>query len=107
MCVILPFMILAWGTAYKLSLYTTAKREAPAKVSTRGSDAAKSSVSHAIDGHKVVGNGIVPSLPVNSSRVLPEFRDAASAEFHPVILSLHSAPNLAARPPPIKAHFAS
>jgi hypothetical protein len=69
--------------------------------------AAKSSVSHAIDGHKVVGNGIVPSLPVNSSRVLPEFRDAASAEFHPVILSLHSAPNLAARPPPIKAHFAS
>jgi hypothetical protein len=78
LCVILPFMILAWGTAYKLSLYTTAKREAPAKVSTRGSDAAKSSVSHAIDGHKVVGNGIVPSLPVNSSRVSPEFRDAAS-----------------------------
>ena len=46
---VLPFMICAWGTAYKLSLYKTETNSAPAKVCTRGSDAAKSSVSQAID----------------------------------------------------------
>jgi hypothetical protein len=100
-------MIIAWGTAYKVSLYKTDRGGAPAKVCTRGSDAAKSSVSHAIDGRTVIGNGIVPSLPVTVSLILPELRGAASAESLPVIVPLQFLPNLTARPPPIKFLFAS
>jgi hypothetical protein len=101
LCVILPFTILAWGTAYKLSLYKTDKNGAPAKVCTRGSDAAKSSVSQAIDCHKVIGNGAAPSLPVDFRLVLPAPHDVALPEAFQVILPLRSTPILAARPPPI------
>lgn len=101
LCVVLPFMIVAWGTAYKLSLYKTYKNGAPAKVCTRGSDAAKCSVSQAIDGRKVIGNGIAPSLPTNFCLVLPELRNVALSEAFQVILPLQSGPILAARPPPI------
>jgi hypothetical protein len=107
LCVILPFMIFAWGTVYKVSLYKADKGGAPAKVCTRSSDAAKRSVSHAIDGHKDIGNGMVPSLPVNVSLILPELHAAALAESLPVIVPLQSVPNLAARPPPIKFLSAS
>jgi hypothetical protein len=102
LCVVLPFMIFAWGTAYKLSLYKTETNSAPAKVCTRGSDAAKSSVNQAIDSRKVIGNGIALPLPVNFSVVLPGRRDVALSEACQVILPLQSCPTLAARPPPIR-----
>jgi hypothetical protein len=48
-CLVLAFMIFAWGTGYKLSLYKveSAPCSAPAKVCTRGSDAARIAVDHA------------------------------------------------------------
>jgi hypothetical protein len=107
LCVILPFMIVTWGTAYKLSLYTTAKTGAPAKVCTRGSDAAMSSVSHAIDGRKVAENGVVPSLPVYVSLVPLALHEVGLGEANTVIRPLPSGRIRAARPPPIRFPFSS
>jgi hypothetical protein len=101
LCGVLPFTIFAWGTAYKLSLYKTETNSAPAKVCTRGSDAAKSSVSQAIDGRKVFGNGIKPPLLVDFPIVLPGRHNVELSEVCQVILPLQSCPILAARPPPI------
>jgi hypothetical protein len=103
--VVLPFAIFAWGTAYKLSLYKTETNIAPAKICTRGSDAVKSSVGQAIDGRKVIGNSIAPSLPVDFSVVLPERREVGLPEACQVIVPLQSCPILAARPPPIRLLF--
>ena len=98
---VLPFTIFAWGTAYKLSLYKTETNSAPAKVCTRGSDAAKSDVSQAVDGRKVIGNVIaVPPLG-NFSIVFPGRRDVTLSEAYQVIIPPQSEPILAARPPPI------
>jgi hypothetical protein len=103
--VILPFMILAWGTAYKLSLYKSSVNGAPAKVCTRGSDAAKSGVSAAIDGRKIVGTGLMPSLPVKFRLATPEPIDVALSDATQIVLPLQSAPVHAARPPPIRFLF--
>ena len=47
LCLSLGFMVFAWGTNYKLSLYKAGHETSPAKVCTRGSDAAKNAVDHA------------------------------------------------------------
>lgn len=101
----LPFVIFAWGTAYKLSLYKPDKGGAPAKVCTRASDAAKSGVSQAIDGHKVLGNGISPSQPVTSFLVIHEPAQIALFEAFQAVLWLQAGPTIAARPPPLGFHF--
>jgi hypothetical protein len=106
-CAVLPFTIFAWGTAYKLSLYKTDKGGAPAKVCTRGSDAAESSVSQAIDRHKAIGNGIAPSPLANFSILLRGRHDVALSETCQIVLSLQSGPILAGRPPPKRGLFSS
>jgi hypothetical protein len=107
LCAVLPFMIFAWGTAYKLSLYKTETNSAPAKVCTRGSDAAKSSVIQALDGREVFGKNITPPLPVNFPIVSPGRDEVAQSEMCQVILPLQCCPMLAARPPPIRFLFSS
>ena len=97
---ILPFMILGWGTAYKLSLYKTNKTGTPAKVCTRGSDAAKSSVSQAVDGRKAVGNGTALALRVSSCFVVAGHQSLVLSKPFQFIRSLQSGPLLSARPPP-------
>lgn len=102
---ILPFMILAWGTAYKLSLYKANKTGTPAKVCTRGSDAAKSSVSQAVDGRKAVGNGTAPALPVSCGLVFSELHSVLLSNPIQVALPLQSGSVLSARPPPTRFLF--
>jgi len=99
--VILPFMIVAWGTAYKLSLCKTNQTGTPAKVCTRGSDAAKSCVSQAVDGRKAVGNGTAMALLVRPSLVVVERQSLALSKSFQLIHSHQSGPGLSARPPPI------
>jgi hypothetical protein len=53
LCVSLAFMVFAWGTNYKLSLYKVGHESSPAKVCTRGSDAAKSAFEHVVDARDV------------------------------------------------------
>jgi hypothetical protein len=102
---VLPFMICAWGTAYKLSLYKAETNSAPAKVCTRGSDAAKSSVIQALDGRKVFGKSITPPLPVNFPIASPVRDEIVQSETCRVILPLQSCPMLMARAPPIRFLF--
>ncbi len=105
LCVLLSLTIVAWGTAYKLSLYTSTKDGAPAKVCTRGSDAAKSGVTAAIDGRKIVGTGLIPSLPVEFRLALPEPIDVALPAASQIVPSHHPTPIQAARPPPVRFLF--
>src|SRR5580658_7992582 len=53
LCVSLAFMVFAWGTNYKLSLYKAGHESSPAKVCTRGSDTAKSALDQAVYGPTV------------------------------------------------------
>jgi len=101
LCAALPLLIFVWGTAYKLSLYKTNQCGAPAKVCTRGSDAAKSNVSQATDAPKVIGNGIALPLAYFSI-AFPGRHDVALSETCQGILPLRSWTILAGRPPPIK-----
>jgi hypothetical protein len=103
--VVLPFTVFAWGTAYKLSLYKTETNGAPAKVYTRGSDAAKSNISQAIEGRKVIGNGIAPHPLANFSIALPGRHDVVLSKTRQVILPLQSWTILAGRPPPVRGLF--
>ena len=101
LCVLLPFLILSWGTAYKLSLYKNNQTAAPAKVCTRGSDAAKSGISQAIDAHKVIEHGAASFLPVDARFVPPEPHDVSLFATLQGFILPRSGPTLAARPPPI------
>jgi len=105
LCAVLPFTVFAWGTAYKLSLYKTETNGAPAKVYTRGSDAAKSNISQASDGRKVIGNGIAPQPLANFSIALPGRHDVVLSKTRQVILPLQSWTILAGRPPPARGLF--
>jgi hypothetical protein len=51
LCVSLAFMVFAWGTNYKLSLYKAGHETSPAKLCTRGSDASKSALDQASCAH--------------------------------------------------------
>jgi hypothetical protein len=54
LCLTLAFLVCAWGTSYKLSLYSAARESSPAKVCTSGSDTAKSALDRAADGRTLV-----------------------------------------------------
>jgi hypothetical protein len=100
LCMVLPFVVFAWGTAYKLSLYKADNSSVPAKVCTRGSDASKSSVRQAVDGRKVIGNGVAPSPVADFSFVLPGRSGVALPEAYRTIFPVRNWPTVAARPPP-------
>jgi hypothetical protein len=105
LCAVLPFTVFAWGTAYKLSLYKTEIDGVPAKVCTRGSDAAKSNISQAIAGRKAIGNGVATPMHVIFPILRPRRHDVALSEEIQGILPLRFGPILAARPPPIRFFF--
>lgn len=99
----LAFMICAWGTSYKLSLY---KAEgtlsfAPAKVCTRGSDAAKSAVDHAATARSLAQIPILVAA-LFSLDVAPETYPADSRREDAIVdrSPLRRAPILYLRPPP-------
>jgi hypothetical protein len=101
LCLSLAIMVFAWGTGYKVSLYKVTHNGAPAKVCTRGSDAAKIALDHAADGHASL---LAASLPVfvflfdqdRTSLSLHEHWLGLAANVSP----LRSAPTLHLRPPP-------
>ena len=101
LCLSLAFMVFAWGTSYKLSLYNPGHEISPAKVCTRGSDAAKSALDLAAGG--------LPPGQIDfyiASRISPpqgaevhffdRLRDEAIIDRSP----LSRAPILYLRPPP-------
>lgn len=100
LCAALPFMILAWGTAYKQSLYRHAKTGVPAKVCTRGSDSAETANDHAISGRKLIGSGFALLLQENFRIALPRLHESVFTKATRVTCRLHSGVNLGARPPP-------
>jgi hypothetical protein len=107
LCVALVFMIFAWGTGYKLSLYNVegGTSSAPAKVCTLGSDAAKSALDHAADGPAVAHTPLYLAVLIALD---------PGAEEHPVdqrsddvvrdVSPLRRAPILYLRPPPAAEH---
>ncbi len=101
LCLILAFLVFAWGTSYKLSLYNRGHESTPAKVCTRGSDAAKSALDDAADGRTVARAPL--SMAVLFSHLQPtedypvaRLRDEAVIDMWP----LSRAPILYLRPPP-------
>jgi hypothetical protein len=92
-------MVVAWGTEYKLSLYKAAQTMAPAKVCTRGSDAAKCGVDHVVNAHKQIRT----SVPVVLPALLVPPRLCGESSFPLGSLELfpsRSTPIHAGRPPP-------
>lgn len=101
LCVSLAILVFAWGTSYRLSLYNAGHENSPAKVCTRGSDAAKSALDHAAGGKAVV------HLPVSIAILFSSFQE--TADYRVVRLRdeaimdrspLGRAPILYLRPPP-------
>jgi hypothetical protein len=68
-------MVFAWGTTYKLSLYKAERERSPAKMCTRGSDAAKSALEQATDGT------IVAQAPIRISWVIGLIRGNGDSRF--------------------------
>jgi len=95
-------MIFAWGTGYKLSLYKSEPGAcaAPAKVCTRGSDAAKIAVEYAADGHAAnttfVAFATVFLLDSPAKNYPANVRREEAVDLSP----LSRAPILYLRPPP-------
>ena len=100
-CISLAFMVFAWGTAYKLSLYSPGYETSPAKLCTRGSDAAKNALEHAAEG------GAIAQAPLTSQfsflflqgtedYSVDRLSDEAGSDLSP----LSRAPILYLRPPP-------
>jgi hypothetical protein len=102
-CLFLAVMVFAWGTAYKLSLYEPGQHDTPAKVCTRGSDAAKSSLDYAADGRKLQQTSVslICVSVMCASHVLPivNSKQPVTAED---LTPLRSTPILHLRPPPAK-----
>lgn len=101
LCLSLGFMVFAWGTNYKLSLYKAGHQDFPAKVCTRGSDAAKNAVDHVAGGstieHALLSIMVLFS-PIQGTEDYPVGRlhDEAIIDRSP----LSRAPILYLRPPP-------
>ena len=101
LCLTLAFMVFAWGTSYKLSLYDPGHESSPAKVSTRGSDAAKSALDQA------AGAPTLAQMPLRIAALfsLPQRTevhslDRPSDEAVSDLSPLSQAPILYLRPPP-------
>ena len=109
LCVFLAIMVFAWGTNYKLSLYKAGHEASPAKVCTRGSDAAKNAVAHAACGDAVGAAVEAPlgiavlSSPLQGTENYPvdRLRHEAIMDRSP----LSRAPILYLRPPPLEGSF--
>jgi len=109
LCVFLAIMVFAWGTNYKLSLYKAGHEGSPAKVCTRGSDAAKNAVAQSARGGAAAAATEAPSdVAVLSSLVrrtetfpVDWLRDEAVIDRSP----LSRAPILYLRPPPDERFF--
>jgi hypothetical protein len=101
LCVSLAFTIFAWGTGYKLSLYTGDHQGSPAKLCTRGSDTAKNALDHAAGGngvdHAPLSIAVLVSLPQGTEDY--SF-DRLSVEAVCDLSPLSRAPILYLRPPP-------
>jgi hypothetical protein len=100
-CLALAFMVFAWGTNYKLSLYKAQRESTPAKVCTRGSDAAKRAIHHAADGpalaqETVCLTGFFALQRRTVDHPIDRLRDEAMTDLSP----LGRAPILYLRPPP-------
>jgi hypothetical protein len=103
LCVFLAFSVFAWGTGYKLSLYKADQHREPAKVCTRGSDAARSSVDHAATGCKVWPSSVLLSLiSVPSRTETYSFIDSGFFETAEDLSPHRSRPVLHLRPPPVE-----
>jgi hypothetical protein len=94
-------MVFAWGTSYKLSLYKAEPQSFPAKVCTRGSDAAKTALDHIAEGHALaqapLSLAVLFSLPQGSeNQFLERLGDEAVIDLSP----LRRVPVLNLRPPP-------
>jgi hypothetical protein len=94
-------MVFAWGTHYKLSLYKAGHQGFPAKVCTRGSDAAKNAIDHVSDGSAAARASFsiaVLFTPLQGTEIDPvdRLRDEAIIDRSP----LGRAPILYLRPPP-------
>lgn len=101
-------MIFAWGTGYKLSLYKleAAAYSAPAKVCTRGSDAAKSAVDHAAGGHTVVPIPVIVAALFSLDEAPETYPIGPQHQEAAIDLSpLSRAPILYLRPPPNKGRL--
>jgi hypothetical protein len=101
LCVYLAIMVFAWGTSYKLSLYNPGHENSPAKVCTRGSDAAKSALDQAAGAPTLAQMPLriaaLFSLPQGTgARSLDRSNDEAVSDLSP----LSQAPILYLRPPP-------
>ena len=101
LCLALAFMVFAWGTNYKLSLYHADHSSSPAKVCTRGSDNAKSVLDHAANG-RTVGHATLSTLLLFSVLVMTEMRSTMwrRAEVVMDLSPLSRTPILHLRPPP-------
>jgi hypothetical protein len=101
LCVSLAIMVFAWGTSYRLSLYKAEHQSFPAKVCTRGSDAAKNAFDQAADGHTLAQTpfimAVLFSLPEGTEdRSFDRLSDETVSDLSP----LSRAPILYLRPPP-------
>ena len=105
LCLSLAFMVFAWGTSYKLSLYSAQRESCPAKVCTRGSDAAKSALEDAAD-ERAIARAPLSMAVLFSLLQEPQghpidwLRDEAVGDLSP----LNRAPILYLRPPPDERH---
>ena len=100
-CISLAFTVFAWGTAYRLSLYSPGCETSPAKLCTRGSDSAKDALDHAAGGnavaHAPLGIAVLFSLLQGADGYpVDRLRDEAVIDLSP----LSRAPILCLRPPP-------
>ncbi len=106
LCVSLAFLVFTWGAHYKLSLYTAGHVTSPAKVCTRGSDAAKSALDHAADGRGVAQTLLsLAGLVFQSFATPSKSTDWLTAEADEDFSPLNQAPTLYLRPPPDPGRF--
>ena len=96
-------MIFVWGTGYKLSLYKveSGTSSAPAKVCTRGSDAAKSAADHAADRRMVAQKPLLLLALFSLDQGYETYRaNPLREEVVSDLSPLSRAPILYLRPPP-------
>lgn len=101
LCLSLAFMVFAWGTNYKLSLYKARHQDFPAKVCTRGSEPAKNALDHAAGSSGVAYAPLSIAVLFSALRgtgddPVDRLRDEAIIDRSP----LSRAPILYLRPPP-------
>ena len=101
LCLSLAFLVFAWGTNYKLSLYKAHRESTPAKVCTRGSDSAKRAIHQTADGHTLAQATLcLAGFFALDQRIkdypIDRLRDDVATDLSP----LGRAPILYLRPPP-------